>query len=82
MAKESIPKSTAKKLDYVTHTFEDNDGGGWLYINLSISRTGTNFSMDFSMNNPRHRFPLHRVWRYEHGRLQKISAHITTGEKK
>ena len=40
-----------KKLDYVTHSLEDNDGSGWLYINLYFT-DGTNFSMDFSMNNP------------------------------
>ena len=40
-----------KTLDYVTHSYEDSDGGGWLYINLYFTN-GTNFSMDFSINEP------------------------------
>jgi len=49
--RKKYPEIHGKKLDYVTHSFEDNDGGGWLYINLYFT-DGTNFSMDFSMNNP------------------------------
>jgi hypothetical protein len=40
-----------KTLDYVTHSYEDSDDGGWLYINLYFT-DGTNFSMDFSINEP------------------------------
>ncbi len=36
-----------KQIDYVTHSYED----GWLYISLYFTDS-TNFSMDFSMNNP------------------------------
>jgi hypothetical protein len=36
-----------KQIDYVTHTYED----GWLYINLYFA-DGTNFSMDFTVNEP------------------------------
>src|ERR1700676_4665218 len=45
------PEIPGMKLDYVPHSFEDNDGGRWPYINLYFT-DGTNFSMDFSMNNP------------------------------
>lgn len=36
-----------KKLDYVTHSYEE----GWLYINLMFT-DGTNFSLDFTVNEP------------------------------
>src|SRR5258707_13876445 len=48
--RKKYPEIHGKKLDYVTHSFEDTDGGGWLYINLYLT-DGMNFSMDFSMNN-------------------------------
>jgi hypothetical protein len=43
------PEIHGKKLDYVAPSYEDNDGGGWLYINLYFME-GTNFSMDFSLS--------------------------------
>ena len=49
--RKKYPEIHGKKLDYVTHSFEDNDGGGWLYVNLYFT-DGTNFSMDFSLNHP------------------------------
>ena len=78
--RRKYPEIHGKKLDYVTHSFEDNDGGGWLYINLYFT-DGTNFSMDFSMNNPA---IVPRC--IEYGDVStgdyKTSAHITTGEKR
>jgi len=43
-----IDPKERKKLD---RFHEDSDGGGWLYINLYFT-DGTNFSMDFSINEP------------------------------
>jgi hypothetical protein len=45
------PEIHGKKLDDVTQRYEDNDGGWWLHITLYFTN-GTNFSMDFSLNNP------------------------------
>lgn len=36
-----------KKVDYVTHSYED----GWVYIVIYF-QDGTNFSLDFSINDP------------------------------
>lgn len=49
--RKKYPEIHGKKLDYVTHSFEEEDGGGWLYLNLYFT-DGTDLSMDFSMNNP------------------------------
>jgi hypothetical protein len=77
--RKKYPEIHGKKLDYITHSYEDNDGGGWLYVNLYFT-DGTNLSMDFSLNNPA---IVPRM--IEYGDMStgttKTSAHITTGGK-
>jgi hypothetical protein len=45
--RKKYPEIHGKQIDYVTHTYED----GWLYISLYFT-DGTNFSMDFTVNEP------------------------------
>ena len=76
--RKRYPEIHGKKLDYVTQSYEDNDGGGWLYINLYFT-DGTNFSMDFSLNNPAIVPVSHRVRRREHRGLPEYPHLLLQG---
>jgi hypothetical protein len=45
--RRKFPEIHGKLLDYVTHSFDD----GWLYVTLHFT-DGTNFSLDFTVNEP------------------------------
>ena len=45
--RKQFPEIHGKLLDYVTHSYED----GWVYVNLYFT-DGTNFSLDFTINEP------------------------------
>jgi hypothetical protein len=45
--RRQYPEIHKKTLDYVTHSFED----GWLYVSIYFTDS-TNFSLDFSINEP------------------------------
>src|ERR1700684_641073 len=47
MLRRKFPEIHGKELDYVTHSYDD----GWLYITLYFT-DGTNFSLDFTVNEP------------------------------
>jgi hypothetical protein len=45
--RKKFPEIHGKLLDYLTHSYDD----GWLYITLYFT-DGTNFSLDFTVNEP------------------------------
>jgi hypothetical protein len=45
--RKKFPEIHGKLLDYLTHSYDD----GWLYVTLYFT-DGTNFSLDFTVNEP------------------------------
>jgi hypothetical protein len=71
-----FPEIHGKLLDYVTHSYED----GWLYVNLYFT-DGTNFSLDFTVNEPAIVPKIIELGKYEEGEYKNLRTYLHRRDK-
>jgi len=69
--RRKFPEVHGKLLDYLTHGYDD----GWLYVTLYFT-DGTNFSLDFTMNEPAIVPKLIEFGRYEDGEFENLRTYL------
>jgi hypothetical protein len=74
--RKQFPEIHGKILDYVTHSYEDN----WLYVTLYFT-DGTNFSLDFTMNEPSIVPKIIEFGRYEDGEYKNLRTYFHRKDK-
>ncbi len=74
--RRQFPEIHGKLLDYVTHSYDD----GWLYITLNFT-DGTNFSLDFTFNEPAIVPKLIDFGKYVDGDYENICTYLHRKDK-
>jgi len=69
--RRKFPEIRGRLLDYVTHSYN----GGWLYVTIYFT-DGTNFSLDFAVNEPAIVPKLIELGRYVEGDYENIRTYF------